>query len=144
MNRVRKCLAQSLASLGTALPALLTAGTLAPAHADQPVLHRVTYSVSADQSVHADIYFRDIDPPNWDEYSHNPYQFSPKVEADVGPNTRWTRDVMLADPDQWAMVTATSGPSPSTPRFHCQLAVDGTVVASGDGAKGALCSLRHW
>jgi hypothetical protein len=51
---------------------------------------------------------------------------------------------MLADPSRWAMVTASGGSSPIEPMFRCELAVDGVVVDSNDGPKGALCSLRHW
>jgi hypothetical protein len=36
------------------------------------VVHRVTYTVTADQSLDVDIYYRDVDPPNWADYSHNP------------------------------------------------------------------------
>jgi hypothetical protein len=114
------------------------------AHADDPGLHQVTYTVSAEHPLRADIYYRDVDPPSWADYSHNPYLFSPRIEANVGPGSTWTMQVMLADPDQWAMVTATSGLSPATPDFHCELAVDGVVVDSHQGPKGALCSLRHW
>ena len=56
----------------------------------------------------------------------------------------WTQDVMLADPDQWAMVTAGSLDSPKRPNFHCVLAVDGNVVVTNQGPKGALCSVRNW
>jgi hypothetical protein len=84
------------------------------------------------------------DPPNFADYSHNPYQFSPTLEADVGLAKAWVLDVMLADPDQWAIVAATSGLSAASPLFHCELAVDGVVVDSNDGPKGALCWLRHW
>jgi hypothetical protein len=73
-----------------------------------------------------------------------PYQFSPKVESDVGPDKPWVLEVMLRDPDQWAMVAATSGLSQATPMFRCELAVDGVVVDSNQGPNGALCSLRHW
>lgn len=91
------------------------------------------------------IYYRDVDPPNWAEYSHSPYRFSPNVEADVGPDQQWNLDVMLADPDQWAMVTASiAGESPQTPNIHCVLAVDGVVVKTHQGPKEALCSLRSW
>ncbi|OBB98841.1 hypothetical protein A5784_23155 [Mycobacterium sp. 852013-50091_SCH5140682] len=114
------------------------------AHADDPVLHRVTYKVSAESQVTADIYYREVDPPTWADYSHNPYEFSPKVEATIGPDQPWVIDVMLADPDQWAMVAATSGRLPTTPVFHCELAVDGVSVTSSGGPKGALCALRHW
>jgi hypothetical protein len=52
------------------------------------------------------------------------------VEADLGPDQHWAMDVMLADPTNWAMVTV--------------LAVDGQVVATNEGPRGALCSMRNW
>lgn len=134
--------------LGLCSAVLLAAAglTTATAHADDPVLHSVTYTVTADQRYRADIYYRDTDPANFAEYSHNPYAFSPKVEADVGPGAPpWVFDAMLADPHQWAMVAVgTTGASSAAPMFHCQLTVDGVVVVSKDGPKGALCSLRPW
>ncbi len=114
------------------------------ANAEGPVMHTVTYTVYTDIPFHADIYYRDTEPPNFADYSHNPYLFSPKAEADLGPGQPWVLTVQLANPEYWAMVTATSGQSSNPPTFHCTLAVDGTVVASDSGAKGALCSLRHW
>ncbi|MCT7660567.1 hypothetical protein N4S67_19380 [Mycobacterium sp. CPCC 205710] len=107
-------------------------------------MHQVKYTVFAEQPFFVDIYYRDTDPPNWADYSHNPYLFSPKVEAQVGPAQQWVLDVTLANPDQWAMVTATSGPSDETPNIHCVLAVDGVVVSTDAGPKGALCSIRSW
>ena len=131
--------------MGSALTLLATAvAVTGPAAAEGPVLHDVTYTVYTDSPFPADIYYRDTDPPNFADYSHNPYMFSPKIEADLGPDRPWVLTVRLADPQYWAMVTATSGLSPNPPTFHCTLAVDGTVVASNSGAKGALCSLRSW
>jgi hypothetical protein len=110
-----------------------------------PPLHRVQYTVFSETPyANAEIYYRDVDPPNFAEYSHNPYAFSPNVEANVGPNQLWTMEVMLANPDQWAMVTASSLDSPQRPNFHCVIAVDGNVVVTNQGPKGALCSLRNW
>lgn len=109
-----------------------------------PVLHNIKYSVFSEQPFFVDIYYRDVDPPNWAAYSHNPYQFSPKVEAQVGPDQQWNLDVQLANPDDWAMVTATSGPGEANPNIHCVLAVDGVVVKTHQGPKGALCSIRSW
>jgi hypothetical protein len=136
--RLAHALALTAAGLATAFAAPGHAG------ADQAVLHDVTYTVYTDNPFHADIYYRDAEPPNFADYSHNPYLFSPKVEADLGPGMPWVLTVQLADPQHWAMVTATSGLSAQPPNFHCTLAVDGTVVASNSGPKGALCSLRHW
>ncbi|ULE31789.1 hypothetical protein [Mycobacterium sp. IDR2000157661] len=127
--------------VGTLLP------TAVPVAAQPPLpapLHNVKYTVFAEQPFFVDIYYRDVDPPNWAAYSHNPYQFSPKVEAQVGPDQQWNLDVQLANPDDWALVTATSGPGEENPNVHCVLAVDGVVVKTHQGPKGALCSLRSW
>ncbi|GAA2811167.1 hypothetical protein H7J51_17205 [Mycobacterium crocinum] len=127
-----------------ALAAVCVASSSAPAGAEEP-MHQVTYSVFSELPFRAaDIYYRDSEPANWADYSHDPYVFSPKVEADIGPGKKWVLNVQLANPDEWAMVAATSGQSPTPPNIHCVLAVDGVVVAENSGAKGALCSLRHW
>jgi hypothetical protein len=147
---VSTCARPLLAALSaTVLAAVgLTVGA-APAAADDdpppPPLHNVHYTVWAEQPFNVSIYYRDVDPPNWAEYSHNPYQFSPKVEADVGPNQQWNLDVGLANPDEWAMLVAgTGGASTKAPNIHCALAVDGVVVATNQGPMGALCSIRNW
>lgn len=121
-------------------------GAVAPqAAAEGPPLRHVKYTVFTELPYRqAQIYYRDVEPPNFAEYSHNPYVFSPKAEADLGPNQMWTLDVMLANPDDWAMVTASSLDSPQQPNFHCVIAVDGVVVKTGEGPKGALCSIRNW
>ena len=138
MRFVRFGSAVAVAAAGAAVTAV-------PATADEAVMHNVTYSVFTEQPFRgAEIYYRDTDPPSWADYSHDPYLFSPNVEADLGPGQQWTLNVQLADPDQWAMVMATSGMSKFPPNFHCVLAVDGVVVSQNSGAKGALCSLRHW
>ncbi len=128
--------------------ACVVAGT-PPATADNdppaPVLHAVHYTVWAEQPFNVVVYYRDTDPPNWGDYSHNPDQFSPKVNVDVGPNQQWNLDVGLANPDEWAMVVAgTGGESTKAPNIHCALAVDGVVVKTSQGPKGALCSIRNW
>ena len=145
--------ARPLAGLAT-LTMLMAATVLLPtgvSNADPPEpppppLRHVQYTVFSEQPyAAAEIYYRDTDPPNWQEYSHNPYLYSPNVEADVGPEQKWTLDVWLANPDQWALVTAgTSGESDAKPNFHCVLAVDGQVVKTAAGPKGALCSIRNW
>lgn len=130
---------------GILAAALLITGVGAPSAGAEPPLRHVKYTVFTESPFpNASIYYRDVDPPNWADYSHNPYLYSPKVEANVGPDQMWTLDVMLANPEQWAMVTASSFESPQTPNFHCVLAVDGQVVDTNQGPKGALCSIRSW
>jgi hypothetical protein len=136
----------TLVSATALTAACLVLGTAtAFAEPPPPPLHRVHYTVWAEQPFSVEIYYRDVDPPNWADYSHNPYQFTPNVEADVGPNQQWNLDVGLVDPDQWAMVVAgTGGETPKQPNIHCALAVDGVVVKTNQGPKGALCSIRPW
>jgi hypothetical protein len=114
------------------------------AWADEPVLHRVTYTVTADEPLGADIYYRDADPASWADYSHNPYLYSPKADVALSPGTPWVLDVMLADPDQWAMVAVNQDQHRVSRSVRCELAVDGIVVDTAEGPSGALCSLRHW
>lgn len=139
-----------------ALPAIVsvlasaTASFMATAHADDPPAptpHRVKYTVTAAQPTHAEIYYLDNEPPRFDMWSHNPYQWMPSTKADVGPNQPWVFELMLNNPDQWATVSASTGKwynVTTAPEFHCELTVDGVVVASKDGPKGVLCSLRNW
>lgn len=145
--------ANARASLGVLSATALTAASLtvgtATAGADNdpppPPPHNVHYTIWAEQPFNVQIYYRDVDPPNWGDYSHNPYLFSPNVEADVGPNQQWNLDVPLVNPDEWAMVVAgTGGESKKIPNIHCALAVDGVVVKTNQGPKGALCSIRNW
>ncbi|WP_052235663.1 hypothetical protein [Mycolicibacterium setense] len=119
----------------------------APVYADEgPMMHRVTYTVTAEETTTVGIYFREVDPPTWADYSHNPYEFSPKDDVVLEPGKPWIRETTLADPMRWAMVTVTTaGLAPQDARtLRCELAVDGIVVHRAAGPKGALCSLRNW
>jgi hypothetical protein len=138
LRRHRAITAISLTVAGTAAVFPATAA------AEEPALHDVTYTVYTERPFFADIYYRDTDPPNFGDYSHNPYLFSPKAEAELGPDQPWVLNVKLANPRHWAMVLGTSGRSTEPPNFHCTLAIDGEVVVTNSGLKGALCSLRLW
>lgn len=137
--RTTLTLSTTLALLGCAL------AVAAQAPADPP-LHQVRYTVTADAPYFARIYYRDTQPAVFSDYSHNPYVFSPRADADIGPDKPWVLETTLADPDMWAMVVVQSGEAPNfpTPGFRCELAVDGTVVKTASGPKGALCSIRSW
>ena len=75
-----------------------TAEGAAPASADDPVPHRVRYSVSSTETAQANVYYREVQPPNFGEYSHNPYQYSPRADVTIGPNQPWIFETTLADP----------------------------------------------
>jgi hypothetical protein len=133
--------------LGVALAMLTgyTTLTAAPSRADDPVMHPVRYVITSAKPIYADIYYLDQQPPKYSDYSHNPYQFTPHVNADIAPGNPWVSPVvMLSDPNDYAMVVVSTGTEPGIPQFHCALVVDGAVAVSNDGAKGVLCSLRIW
>jgi hypothetical protein len=110
-----------------------------------PVWHQVVYIVSSRTPAYVDIFYQDQDPTLFSDYSHNNYTFTPQVHADVAPDKPWVQPVNLLNPDQWAMVSATTGHEPlAAGGIQCDLSVDGKVVVSKNGAKGALCSLRSW
>lgn len=109
-----------------------------------PVMHHVTYTVAAQNPIYTDIYYLDHQPEKFSDYSHNPYSFTPHVDVDLAPGKPWSFDLDMSNPDDYAMVVASTGTEPGTPGLHCDLAVDGAVVVSKDGPKGVLCSLRNW
>lgn len=129
--------------------AILTAGAgllIGSGHANaDPAFHQVVYIVSSTSTTYVDIFYQDQDPTVYADYSHNPYSFTPQVHADIAPGKPWVQQVNLLNPDQWAMVTATTGRAvAATGGIQCDLSVDGKVVVSKIGPKGALCSLRTW
>jgi hypothetical protein len=140
-------LAMLCTATGLASPAL--ADDLLPGDPPPPPAFNVRYTVTADKPVNAEIYYRDTDPPTFSDYSHDPYVFSPNVEATVGPDKPWVLEATLTDPMQWGMVLvqAQSGlgavPKASA-GFNCTMAINGIVVKQNSGPKGALCSLRNW
>jgi hypothetical protein len=141
MTTVHKLLAAGTAMSVAGAGLLISSGS---AHAD-PVWHQVVYIVSSRTPAYVDIYYQDQDPTLWSDYSHNNYTFTPQVHADVAPGKPWVQPVNLLNPDVWAMVSATTGHEPlAAGGIQCDLSVDGKVVVSKNGPKGALCSLRSW
>lgn len=142
MNTIVNKLLGVGSAVSSAATALLSGG--GPAHADSDS-HQVVYVVSSRTPAYVDIFYQDQDPALFSDYSHNPYSFTPEVHADITPDKPWVQPVSLLNPDQWAMVTATTGRGPQAPGgIQCDLSVDGKVVVSKLGPKGALCSLRNW
>lgn len=136
--------AKQFGVLATTLLASLAASLPAARADDDPPWHQVVYTISAKSPVHADIYYQDQDPTKFSDYSHNNYTFTPNIQADIAPGQPWSQQVMLINPEAWAMVSVSTGRQQVPAGFHCTVSVDGAVVVSKDGDKGALCSLRTW
>lgn len=113
------------------------------AHAESDA-HQVTYTIRASAPAHIDVYYLDHEPAVFADWSHNPYQFMPKFEAEVGPAQPWSATVTLSNPDQWAVMTARIPMPPADSTLSCELAVNGVIRVSNSGSPGVLCSIRHW
>lgn len=145
LTRILSAVAMSGALAAPAVGAAPAAG------ADDIPLHHVRYTVNSDTPTAARIYYRQTDPPDWGTYSHDPYVWSPRADAQLGPGQApWVHETMLADPNAWAMVVvqannnATANMHTTEPGFNCTLEVDGVVVQTNQGPRGALCSIRLW
>ena len=102
---------------------------------------QVTYTVTTTSDLNANIYYVTTDPPTQSEA--NDPEYMPMARTMVGPGAPWTFQTTLADPSQWAFVSA-SGGLRVNPEFRCEIAVDGQVVVSQQGGSGVQCALRPW
>lgn len=139
-------MSRTAAAVVTALCALAVsqATALGDPGADQvadPAAHTVRYTITTTSDLMANIYYVVTDPPSQAEA--NSPQNMPAARVLVGPGAPWTVETTLADPNQWAFVSA-SGGLRVNPEFRCEIAVDGQVVASQQGGSGVQCSLRPW
>jgi hypothetical protein len=135
-----------LVCAGSAILVAMAGLSVSPgrAHADDPMMHHIKYTLTVQNPIYANIYYIDQEPTTFSDYSHDPYRFTPNVQADIAPNKPWSFELNLAKPEYWAMVVVNTGSEPGTPQFHCDLSVDGAVVVSKDGPRGVLCSIRNW
>jgi hypothetical protein len=119
------------------------AGACGTAKAEEGVPHHVRYVVTARQPVDTDLWYMQNEPYDFSAYSWYPWKYVDELRVDVKPGAPWVYESTLYDPTQWALVTA-SAYAPHDPKYHCEITVDGAVVASKDGDHGVLCSIRSW
>jgi hypothetical protein len=120
----------------------------ATAHAD-PVGHQVTYTVTSPNNLTATIQYMNSDPPSQAAYNANSSQYMNNVQAPISGGQPVVYSTTLANPNQWAIVTASgilhwpdSGNGPAA--FHCEIAVDGQVVVRQDATSAVTCATRPW
>jgi hypothetical protein len=132
------CVAILAAAMGLAV-------TPATSHAD-PAGHQVTYTVTSPNNLTATVNYVSSDPPSQAAYNADPSKFSTSVQAPLGGGTPVTYTAILANPNQYASITASgmlhwpdSGNGPA--QFHCEIAVDGQVVVHQDATTTVTCRL---
>ncbi|OBA76341.1 hypothetical protein A5641_22100 [Mycobacterium sp. 1554424.7] len=115
----------------------------ATAHAD-PAGHQVTYTITSPNNLTATVSYVSSDPPSQAAYSADPSKFMTSVQAPLSGGAPVTYTATLANPNQFASITASgmlhwpdSGNGPA--QFHCEIAVDGQVVAHADATTTVTC-----
>ncbi len=147
MTNVRKVIS-AVASV-TFAAGLGVAATPATAFAD-PAGHQVTYTVTATGNLTGNVRYMNTDPPSQAAYDANSSQFMSSVPATFAAGQPLVYTTTLADPNQWAIVTASGGchwpdcDSSNVPQIQCQIAVDGQVVVTQSATTGVTCSTRRW
>jgi hypothetical protein len=122
----------------------MTAGhATATAEPTGPEGHQVTYTVTATSDLMANISYIATDPPSMSAYNADASQYLTTLHVPISGGQPLVYTTTLADPNQWALVTA-SGGLRINPEFHCEIAVDGEVVVSQQGGSGVTCSTRPW
>ena len=108
-----------------------------------PAAHQVTYTVTTTSDLTANIQYIQTDPPSMAAYNADSSKYLNSVHTPITGGQPLVYTTTLADPNQWALVTA-SGGLRVNPEFHCEIAVDGQVVVSQNGGSGVTCSTRPW
>lgn len=145
MTNVRKMTGTLLASACVATLAAATelATTSATSHAD-PAGHQVTYTVTSPNNVTANISYVSSDPPSQAAFNADPSKFSTSLQVPLSSGAPVTYTATLANPNQTASISANgmlhwpdSGNGPA--QFHCEIVVDGQVVAHQDATTTVTC-----
>jgi hypothetical protein len=143
MTKTVKSITSGVALLVVAACLAGARGTARADDAPQGVPHQVRYTITAQQPVDTDVWYMQNEPYDFSAYSWYSWKYVDELRVDIKPGAPWVYDSTLYDPSMWAMVTA-SAYSPHDPKYHCEITVDGAVVAAKDGDHGVLCSIRPW
>ncbi|OBG25228.1 hypothetical protein [Mycobacterium sp. 852002-51057_SCH5723018] len=137
-----------MVALATFAAASVVAVTPATSHAD-PAGHQVTYTITSQNNLTATVQYMNTDPPSQAAYNADSSKFMTNVQAPLSGGQPAVYTATLADPNQWAIVTASgilhwpdSGNGPAS--FHCEIAVDGQVVVKQDATSAVTCATRPW
>jgi len=119
------------------------------AHAD-PAGHQVTYTITTTGNLTGNVRYMSADPPSQGAFDANSSQFLTTVPATFSADQPLVYSATLANPSQWAFVSASGGchwpdcGSGSTPELRCEISVDGQVVDTRSATTGVTCSTRPW
>ena len=117
--------------------------TSATSHAD-PAGHQVIYTISSPNNLTATVRYLNTEPPSQAAMDADSSKYLTSVQAPLS-GSPVTYTTTLANPTQWATISASgilhwpdSGNGPAS--FHCEISVDGQVVATQDATTTVTCA----
>jgi len=110
----------------------------------EPAVHQVRYTVTTAQEETVSLNYLATEPQSQSAYNANPDSFLRNEQVTIAPGAPWLFETTLND-TSWAYVRAGGAARYSgTPNPHCEIAIDGNVVAQQDGEIAATCALKPW
>jgi hypothetical protein len=111
----------------------------------EPAGQQVRYTLTSGGPAEFDLFYLTTQPPSKAAYNADAYSFVKRETVNVGPDSPWTFETTLADP-QWAIFTisSTTHGGQAAPNPHCEIAVDGQVVVQQDAPYNLQCQLGQW
>jgi hypothetical protein len=124
---------------------MVAAASIAVGHATaqaEPAGHKVVYTLTSAGAADFDLYYLTAQPPSKAAYDADAYAFLKKEQVNLAPGVPWVFETTLADP-QWAILTvsSTTHGGQAAPNPHCDITVDGQVVAQQDAPYNLQCKL---
>jgi hypothetical protein len=150
MTNLPSAIGKVAAALLVAVGAAASTDTVAQANSEG---HEVVYTVTAGAELYSQIFFMAKQPPNVTAYADDTASYLYSVRPKINADKSWTYTTTLANPDQWATVSAYNHFSEREQPadvpgvladFHCQITIDGQVVLSMQGDRDVECTLRKW
>ncbi|HEX9175684.1 hypothetical protein [Mycobacterium sp.] len=110
----------------------------------EPAGHQVRYTITTGQEATVNLYYLATEPETQAAYDANPNAYLRNERVTVAPGAPWVFETTLKD-TSWAYVMAGGAARYNgTPNPHCDIAIDGNVVAQQDGETAATCALKAW
>lgn len=110
----------------------------------------MTYTITATGNLSGSVRYMNSDPPSQAAFEGNSSQFLNTVSTPFSPGEPLVYTATLANPNQWAYVSASGGckwPDCSSgviAELRCEIAVDGQVVATNNATTAVTCTTRPW
>ena len=125
------------------IAAAVLAFTPAAANAE-PGGHKVRYTIPSGLEVTYSLYYLVTDPASKAAYDANPNAYLRNERVTIAPGAPWVFETNLND-TSWAYVNAGKAVGyQGAPNPHCDIAIDGNVVAQQDGESVVTCALKSW